>query len=256
MIQFFLVGAGGGGGGGFLSTGSTATSGGGGGGGGAQTKLLIPAIFLPDELYVNIGVGGAGGVNGVSGGTTYVDLINGNNTSATLIAYANGGSGGTYPATGSGTITNGGAGGVASTAGDTVYTGLGLFSSVAGGAGGNGSGGTTALAGISTATSLTSGGGGGGSRNAANTRGAPAGITGNNVFLPNVTIRTVTNSDFTTYGGVDGVYSVSPFQSYGGAGAHSTSGSNVTTLCGGVGGNGLLGSGGGGGGGKIGRAHV
>ena len=53
MCFLFAVGCGGGGGDAVAGAASTA-AGGGGGGSGGQTTLLIPAILLPDTLYLSI----------------------------------------------------------------------------------------------------------------------------------------------------------------------------------------------------------
>jgi len=75
FIQFFLLGGGGGGGGGQLTSGSRN---GAGGGSSAQCMLTFPASFIPDVLYVNVGVGGtAGPINtGLAGNgtTSYVTI--------------------------------------------------------------------------------------------------------------------------------------------------------------------------------------
>jgi len=62
MIQITCIG--GGGGGGASNNSTTARGGGAGGSSGGFTSLLIPAIFLPDVLYVSAGDGGAGGAAG------------------------------------------------------------------------------------------------------------------------------------------------------------------------------------------------
>jgi len=70
-----MIGVGGGGGGG---TGFTSGAGGGGAGGssGSQTTVMIPAMFVPDVLYIQAGAGGAGATVGATLGTagtiTYV----------------------------------------------------------------------------------------------------------------------------------------------------------------------------------------
>ena len=67
MVFMVTIAGGGGGGAGFPS----AVSGSGGGGGGACSgisRFLCPAAFLPDELYIQVGNGGLGGVPGVSSG--------------------------------------------------------------------------------------------------------------------------------------------------------------------------------------------
>lgn len=247
MVSFFLVGAGGAGGNGFVTSLLQGSGAGAGGGSGAVTKLIIPAVLLPDILLVNVGVGGSRGafqtgviVSGGSGTATYVDLINGNATASTLIAIANGGTGG-----GGGTIGGGagggGAAGAASTITSTVYLGMGIPSFYAGQNGQNGIG-TGTLTPVSTGTNLTSGGAGSASRNSAGQRGTPGSILGNDVYLPTLPL----SNSAITYNGQDGVNCLSPFQSYGGVGGWPAT--LTASECGGNGGNGILGSGGGGGG--------
>ena len=72
----YMFGVGGGGGGG-VGINSAATSGGGAGGGsGAQTSVYIPAMFVPDTLYIQAGQGGQGATTsggiGTNGTITYV----------------------------------------------------------------------------------------------------------------------------------------------------------------------------------------
>ena len=247
MVSFFLVGAGGAGGNGFVTSTLQGSGSGAGGGGGAITKLIIPAVLLPDILLVNVGVGGSRGtfsagvvVSGGSGTATYVDLINGNATASTLIAIANGGTGGGGGSSGGGSGT-GGAGGVASTIISTVYLGMGISSFYAGQIGQNGTA-TGTLTPHPTGTNLTSGGAGGAGRSSAGIRGTPGSILGNDVYLPTLSI----SNSATTYNGQDGVNCISPFQSYGGVGGWPAT--LAAGECGGNGGNGILGSGGGGGG--------
>jgi hypothetical protein len=64
MIQITCIGGGAGGGGGATNNSTTARGGGAGGSSGGFTSLLIPAIFLPDVLYVSAGDGGIGGAAG------------------------------------------------------------------------------------------------------------------------------------------------------------------------------------------------
>ena len=64
MIRITCIGGGGGGGGGATNNSTTARGGGAGGSSGGFTSLLIPAIFLPDVLYVSVGDGGTGGAAG------------------------------------------------------------------------------------------------------------------------------------------------------------------------------------------------
>ena len=76
MINFLVVGGGGGGGSGRCSGGLGVISGSGGGGGaaGGIVTVAIPAILIPDVLYISVGNGGTGGAsqttatNGQQGG--------------------------------------------------------------------------------------------------------------------------------------------------------------------------------------------
>jgi hypothetical protein len=96
---------------------------------------------------------------------------------------------------------------------------------------------------VTTSTNLTSGGAGGSGRNSTTGRGTPGSIGGNNVYLPSLSI----SDSGTTYNGQNGVFSLNPFQSYGGVGGWGAV--RTGTQCGGNGGDGIMGSGGGGGGG-------
>jgi hypothetical protein len=71
FVSFFGCGGGGGGG-----SGTTIAGLGGGGGGGSATvcNLFVPAMFLPNVLYISVGHGGAGG-NGITGSTGGYTLV-------------------------------------------------------------------------------------------------------------------------------------------------------------------------------------
>jgi len=84
MVRFLLIGAGGAGANG------TSTAGGGGGGSGAITSWIGPAIFIPDSLRINVGIGGTAGVNSTI--TTVVYQTN-NSTATTLLSADFGGYG-------------------------------------------------------------------------------------------------------------------------------------------------------------------
>lgn len=76
MLFFLVIGGGAGGGGGFSGSG---VSRGGGGGGAASgiANLIIPACVLPDTLYIQALLGGAGGSaasNGSNGTNAYVSI--------------------------------------------------------------------------------------------------------------------------------------------------------------------------------------
>ena len=76
MVSIIAINSGGGGGGGFSAAAASTRGGGGGGGGGAISRLTgIPIDLLPDALFINVGLGGAGGaatVAGAVGGVTFV----------------------------------------------------------------------------------------------------------------------------------------------------------------------------------------
>lgn len=127
FVQIIAVGAGGGGGGGRANDDSALIYGGAGGSNGGFTICFYPASLLPDVLYINLGLGGAGGAGGgigvnggtgTAGGITYVTWYPSIVTTSYFILNANGGSGG-----GGGTTTVGGA---AAAAGGIASTTLGL----------------------------------------------------------------------------------------------------------------------------------
>src|SRR6185369_1086087 len=130
FIFFTIVGAGGGGGAGFVGA-ASAAGGGGGGGGGGWGQWFIPAFYLPDVLYIQVGTGGAGGKtsgqSGSGGKATYVALAP--STSVGPIASAAGGSGGTGGAA-SGAAAVGAVAGVS-----TVWSGVGIAAVTASSAG-------------------------------------------------------------------------------------------------------------------------
>lgn len=68
MCYFVVWGGGAGGGAGFTRTAGTAGGGGGGGASSGIARFIVPAMFVPDKLFIQVGVGGKGGVPGVSSG--------------------------------------------------------------------------------------------------------------------------------------------------------------------------------------------
>jgi len=135
-----------------------ATTGSGGGGSGGVGRLLIPAQFLPDLVYIRVGQGGAaltsGGANGSAGINSYVALQPNTNNSSVLIT------GGTLNA--GNRVQSGGAAGLAPTFGNQAL--FGISSAVAGAAGGAGGNSGAAGASVTYASStglvcLTGGGG-------------------------------------------------------------------------------------------------
>lgn len=157
LLYFAIFGAGAGGGGGYAAVGG---GGGSGGTGGQYIFLWIPAIFVPDSLYLSVGSGGAGGdpgtpgSNGTAGGATSLILpqtggtlynCNGGNPGNAGAATA-GGSAPTATGTpvanfftsfGNAVFRAGGTGGAGGTSSGTSVT---ISSPAIGGAGGGGTG--------------------------------------------------------------------------------------------------------------------
>ena len=204
MVRMLLIGAGAGGRAGSTSAGGT------GGGSGAVTEWIGPAIFIPDELRISIGAGGA---SASAGGDTSI-IWQGPSASAgyTLIT-----------ASGAGSITAG-------TAFTNNYFGAsGIFKSTAGQAG---AAVTTAI--TASITTFLSGGGGGSSVTT---------TAGGNVAC-NYGYPTISGGAGTTGGnGNNGFFLTQPIMI--GVGGSGGGGGTVT---GGTGGKGGIGSGGGGGG--------
>lgn len=158
MLYILIIAAGGGG---SRTVDGNVTSAGGGGGSGGMTRLLIPAAFLPDTIYVRPGLGGLGATaantQGTAGGTSYVSIAPTTASSNTIISQ-----GGAL--LGASPVSAGG-GGLASSVAISTFATLGIFNSVAGQngtAGANSANGsaTGLTAGVS--GSITSGGTGGG----------------------------------------------------------------------------------------------
>lgn len=75
MCYMVAIGGGGGGGGGATRATTLAKGGGAGGACSGVSKLVMPAIFLPDALSVQVGNGGAGGGAGSNGGAGTDSII-------------------------------------------------------------------------------------------------------------------------------------------------------------------------------------
>lgn len=162
MISFLLVGGGGGGGGGMTGLTGTVRGGGGGGADAATTRLLIPSIFVPDNLIIRLGFGGAGGaatVGGSPGGPTRIYPPG--PSSQNLIQAANGSGGG------QGTTSLGAGGTAGAVATISSFSSLGIFLSQAGTNGGSGTTGSTPAE--ATSVSFCAPGGGGAGVDATNT---------------------------------------------------------------------------------------
>lgn len=205
MVRMLLIGGGAGG-----RTGST-TAGGTGGGSGAVTEWIGPAIFIPDQLRITIGAGGA---SNAAGNDTSIIYQAKDTTGYTLL-------------TASGAASN-----TAGTAFTNNFFGAsGIFNSIAGQ---NGAAVTTAI--TASTTTFLSGGGGGSS---------VVTTAGGNVATK-YGYPTVSGGVGTTGGnGADGYFINQPILlGVGGAGG----GGKNTAGAGGAGGRGGIGCGGGGGG--------
>lgn len=255
-IYMFGVGGGSSGGSGINTAG---TSGGGAGGGsGAQSSLLIPSFMVPDQLYVQAGMGGkqaaapASGAVGVAGIPTYIaaEPFTTLNASLTYLIANNG------QATGAAaTATTGGAAGTAAVVGSLATMPLAArgFSTFLVGQAGT-AGGTNAAAGTGLTYPVTgllvSGGAGGGGGNGAT---ASAGGAANQAtaglgtaFYQNLTGGAAASGATPAGRGLDGYTGLLGHRwgASGGGGATTTAGGNA-----GAGGNGAPGCGGGGAGG-------
>jgi hypothetical protein len=249
MIYITCIGAGGGGRSGWCADSAT-RSGGAGGGSGGFSRLLIPAVFLPDVIYVSVGRGGAGGAAatvsgtanlGSTGNSAFVSIAP-SNDAIYLVCFASAGGGAANSGAGANTAGSGAAVAAQSSA---LMSGLGQFFALAGHSGAAGPGTTpTALSYPTTGLLLSGGGAGGGT----------SGTAGGNITAPTqasfslITTRTGGINGLTAGSGADGLSLFQPLMSIGGAGGGSSSSITSGSGRGGNGGNGGLGCGGGGGG--------
>jgi len=205
MVRMLLIGAGSGGGVGIT------TSGGLGGGSGVVTTWIGPAIFIPDELRISIGAGGA---SASAGNKTSIIYQQKDGTGYTLL-NANGG------------LTSGSAAAFT----NNYFGAAGIFNSIAGQ-----SGAAAATAITASTTTFLSGGAGG----ATSATGAGSNVATKYGYP---TVNGGATNTTLALKGENGYFITQPLLlSVGGAGG---GGSAVT---GGAGGIGAIGSGGGGGG--------
>lgn len=234
FVHIICIGAGGGASSSAIWQTGVLRAGGGGGASGGLTTVLLPAYLVPDTLYVNIGIGGAGGAAtntttanaGVVGTATYVTYYPAQ-TAGYILCVANGGGGGS-PA------GSAGLGGSAQTTTSLPISQIGLRNYLAGQNGQTG--GSTAAPATLTAVYRISGGGGGGGNTAANAVQAGSGID----MAGDYALQRILSQP----AGSDGakIENLIQFLSSGGTGASSS-----TTISGSTGGFGGFGSGGGGG---------
>ena len=251
MIQILCYGGGGGGGGGFTGIAGATRGGGGGGGCSGNTRMVLPAVLLPDRLYVFIGAGGqgkeSGGGTASSGALSCVSVAP--STDPTNVVVISGTAGPTGGGTGTGAANgNAGLAGTAATLPLMVYAGLGVhtgssyqdgYNAGSGGAetGGNG---TTVAIGVAQQTLIGSGSGGAG---IATTNFNGGGVTPiANSYLSEQRPTASTGTPSAAPGGSGAVRVAKPFYTFGGMG-----GAASNSFAGGQGGNGMFGSGAGGG---------
>lgn len=260
FVSIFAISGGGGGGGGRASSTIINAAGGGGGGASGTSLGIFPANSLPDTLYIQVGIGGAGGASQLAGNTGNVTYVSAQpNTTTINIIIA--GSATAVAAGISGSA--GGTGGAAPTAFVKTSTGLlgasGIITSTAGWAGVNGgtaSSGTTILV-----SGVTTGGAGGGGNNAASVDavggnissigvvptifGGSSGLTGNNGYVSvNPSFSSSINIPMFFTGGAGGGSKYNGIGGNGGNGGYGCGGagggSGLTGGTGGNGGNGLV----------------
>lgn len=248
MVFIICIGGGAGGGAGHTAASGNPRGGGGGGGSGGLATVLIPAAFIPDILYVQVGKGGRGGTGPITtaqeGDRSHVLLspVTAITPMNVLIQSSNGQAqiGGFGSA-----VAGGGAG-----SGATVATialmplaGLGIFEFIAGQSGSAG-GDETGAAGSSLSFPTTGirmmGGSGGGGTTSANFAGGGITAISTSFLSGQRPIAAASGSN----NGCGGTQLWEPFWSFGGLGGGASNAG-----IGGNGGNGAYGAGGGGGGG-------
>ena len=260
----YMLAVGGGASGGCGINNATTTSGGGGGGGsGGQSMLMIPAMMVPDVLYVQCGQGGrqpatlVSGAAGVYGTTSQVCIEPFTSASVlpndTVLLASGGSGGGTASPTGSA-----GAGGTAATIANMPLAGRGIYTLLAGqtGTAGGAPGISAASVTVPTTGLMVTGGGGGGGKTAT-VFGAGSVITmptggvstGSSDFFPLTGATPAAASAATPAGsGANGIIVRNMILNLGGGGGGSAS--ETSGGIAGAGGNGAPGCAGGGGGGS------
>ena len=235
-VWIMCIGGAGGGAGGQTTTGNTAAATGGGSGG--VSRALYNVQQLPDRLYVQVGLGGAGGtpsVNGSAGTRSFVSLQPANNLVQNLVQCS-----ANSVAAGGSTVGSSAAGEVAVAQSTATFLSLSNFTGTAGV--GNGAQGNAQPTNITPFSSqiVTQGGQGGGANAGFALIGSGSSILSSSIspLIQGGAIATAPGSS----GGIgaDGITSYKPFFSTGGAG-----GGAAVSGSGGNGGNGGIGSGGG-----------
>lgn len=245
MVSIILIGSGGGGSANTVF--GVSTAGGGGGGSAGVSTLIIPAMFLPDELYISLRGGGAGGSSASTRGTSYITITPQSSIANECVALVNNGARGGVPA--------GGAAGGAVSVTAACIAGTGIYRGIAGSVGGTSAAAAVGGTGGPVSGVLTFSGGGGGGTPAAAGNGNRGGHNNwmNSATWPdrNQAAGGVATSDGTDgyWGGFGCQIGDIPLR-YGGTGGNSSGGSAPANR-GGNGGNcdpRAWGAGGGGGG--------
>ncbi len=248
MGFFWGIGGGGGGGAGWQAVAGTARGGGGGGGSGGICTLLIPLIFVPDELYVLLGTGGAGsnvfGGGGINGGLTILSAVPALDPSNLFLQAGNGAAAGGN----NGSATGGGAGGGGGTTPNISLASLAQngFLQAYPGQTGKGGGAQTGAIGIAATIATASGIAMGGAGGAGTTNADFAGGTFTTIVNTYISEQMSAAHAAGSVSGPGGILVQPPrgplWSISGGGGSSSNAG------VAGAGGNGLCGGGGGGGG--------
>lgn len=157
MVSMILIASGGGGG--IPTTTGVSAAGGGGGGSSGISTLIIPAMFLPDTLYINLIGGGAPNTAASTRGSVNVCIHPTSAVANEFVMQTNnggrGGAGGTGAAGGSISITG------------ACAAGAGIYRGIAGNTGGSSAAASVGGSGTKTAGTLTAPGAGGGGTPAA-----------------------------------------------------------------------------------------
>jgi hypothetical protein len=232
-IWIMCIGGAGGGAGGQTTTGNTAAAT--GGGSGAISRALYNAQQLPDTLYIQVGVGGAGGnpnSNGTGGTRSRVGLLS---SLASLVSIS-----GQADAAGGSTVGSSVAGETVSGQAAAAFLSLSNFIGTAGV--GNSAQGSIQPTNITPFTSqiVTQGGQGGGANTGFTLIGSGSSVVSSSITPLIQGGATATASGSSGGNGADGITSWKPFFSTGGAG-----GGVAVSGSAGNGGNGGIGSGGG-----------
>lgn len=240
FVHIICIGAGAGGSSAFPYSASSGARGGSGGGAGSMNSVFLPAYLVPDTLYINVGIGGAGGAASNVAGTanvaqagtsTYVGFYPAQ-SAAVSFCMANPGGAGSLPVGSAGAI--GGNGGATATSTFFPISQVGLRNYIGGQAGGTG--GQTGAANNITATYRITGGGGGSGNSVGGVVGSGAIIN----MAGEYALQAISPSPAGQNGAK--IQDLIKFLSAGGTGASSS-----TTISGSDGGWGGFGSGGGGG---------